>query len=207
MLLALLFGTVLVPSLLTLSVGIVALALWRESYGLVIGVLTLSFAASAIAGGATAVIFVRRTSRLAEMQADFVANAGHQLRTPLAGLRLVAETLEAGRGDDPARLAALTEMLGDEVRRLDALVSRVLAWRRLDQGAPLVHEPFDLGEAVREAVGTIARLPEGREATIDLRLQPLPPIAGDRQMLVEAIANLVHNGVKFAGDEARSPSS
>lgn len=201
MLLALLVGTVVMPSLLTLSVGIVALALWREATGLVVGVLTLSFAASAIAGGVTAVVFVRRTSRLAEMQADFVANASHQLRTPLAGLRLVAETFEAGRGDDPARRAALVEMLGDEVRRLEALVARILAWRKLDEGAALAREPVAIGDVVEEAVATIRRLPEGRDATIVTTIAPdLPSFAGDRAVLVEAIGNLVHNAVKFAGE-------
>jgi signal transduction histidine kinase len=201
MLLALLVGTVVVPSLLTLSVGIVALALWREATGLVVGVLTLSFAASAIAGGVTAVVFARRTSRLAEMQADFVANASHQLRTPLAGLRLIAETFEAGRGDDPTRRAALVEMLGDEVRRLEALVARILAWRRLDEGVVLAREPLAMTDVVEEAVKTIRRLPEGREAMIATTLPPhLPPVVGDHAVLVEAVANLVHNAVKFAGE-------
>jgi len=202
LLLALLLGAVVVPSVLTLSVGIVALAVWQDAPGLVIGVLTLTFAASAIVGGVAAVIFLRRSARLAEMQADFVANVSHELRTPLAGLRLVAETFEAGRGDDPTRRAALVEMLGDEVRRLDALVARVLTWRRLDEGLPLaVRERVDLGQVVSEAVQEIRRLPDARSVILTAVVPDDPPsVIGDREMLMHAVANLVHNGVKFAGE-------
>lgn len=205
MLLALLAGTVVVPSVLTLSVGIVALALWQEATGLVIGVLTLSFAASAIAGGISAVIFVRRSARLSEMQAEFVSNVSHQLRTPLAGLMLVAETFEAGHGEDAARRALLVEMLGDEVRRLDVLIARILTWRRLDEGAPqLVRELLEVGPVVDESVRRIARLPEARRATISVSLaEELPRVLGDPEMLTQAVSNLIHNGVKFAG--ARGP--
>lgn len=201
LLLALLVGMVLVPALLSLSVGIVALALWRQAFDIVFGVLVLSFAASAIAGGTAAVFFVRRSARLAELQADFVANVSHELRTPLAGIRLVAETLEAGRGDDPGRLAVLTEMLGDEVRRLEDLVERVLAWRSADRQAQTPgRDRLEIGELIREAVADIARLPEGRSASIGVDApNDLPPVLGDRGLLLQAFRNLLHNAVKFGG--------
>ena len=201
LLLAMLFGMVVVPALLSLTVGIVALALWREAFDIVFGVLILSFGAMAIAGGTAAVGFVRRNAQLAELQADFVANVSHELRTPLAGIRLVTETLEAGRGDDPARLAVLTEMLGDEVRRLEDLVERVLAWRHIDSGQVAPAEPIAVGPLVSEAIAGISRLPEAREATFEVApADDLPPILGDRAMLLHALRNLVHNAVKFGAE-------
>jgi signal transduction histidine kinase len=201
LLLALLLGMVVVPALLSLSVGIVALALWREAFDIVFGVLVLSFAASAIAGGVTAIGFVRRSARLAELQADFIANVSHELRTPLAGIRLVAETLEAGRGDEPGRLALLTEMLGEEVRRLEDLIERVLAWRHLD-GIPdtVSLERIPVEELVQEAVSTVERLAESRGVEVRVALgEGLAPLLGDRAMLRHALGNLVHNAIKFGG--------
>lgn len=202
LLLAMLVGMVVIPTVLSATVGIVALALWREAFDIVFGVLILTFGATAIAGGTVAVSFVRRNVRLAELQADFVANVSHELRTPVAGIRLVAETLEAGRGDDPARLAVLTEMLGDEVRRLEDLVERVLAWRRIDSEATtMAHEIIFVDALVREAVAGIARLPEAREATIDLAIAgDLPSLLGDHQGLLHAVRNLVHNAVKYGAE-------
>lgn len=201
LLLAMLFGMVVVPAVLSLTVGIVALALWREAFDITFGVLILTFAAAAIAGGTAAVGFVRRNARLTELQADFVANVSHELRTPLAGIRLVAETLEAGRGADPERLAVLTEMLGDEVRHLEELIERVLEWRRIDNGGPAARaESVAVGELARQAVAGISRLPEARDATIEVTVpEGLPPVSGDREMLLHALRNLVHNAVKFGG--------
>lgn len=202
LLLAMLVGMVVIPTVLSATVGIVALALWREAFDIVFGVLILTFGATAIAGGTVAVSFVRRNVRLAELQADFVANVSHELRTPVAGIRLVAETLEAGRGDDPARLAVLTEMLGDEVRRLEDLVERVLAWRRIDSEAtPLSQELVEIDVLVHEAVAGIARLPEARGATIDVAIAAdLPPVLGDHEGLLHAVRNLVHNAVKYGAE-------
>jgi signal transduction histidine kinase len=193
---------VLAPALLSLSVGIVALALWREAFDIVIGVLVLTFAGAALVGGAAAIVFVRRGARLAELQAEFVANVSHELRTPLAGIRLVAETLEAGRGDDPERLRALTEMLGEEVRRLEDLVERVLAWRRLKAGGLGRDEPelVAVEDLVAELVASARRLPEGQG--VDIRMQAphdLPRVLGDRWELRHALGNVIHNALKFGG--------
>lgn len=201
LLLALLIGMVVVPAVLSLAAGIVGLVLWREASDIVIGVLVLCFAAMAIGGGIAAVVFVLRSARLAEMQADFVANVGHQFRTPLAGIRLVAETLEAGHGDDRARLAELTEMLGDEARRLEDLVERVLAWRTMDAGLMVSCEPIDLPEMFRDVIFQLRFLPEGKNARIETAIgQELHPIAGDPVLLTHALLNLVHNAVKYGAE-------
>ena len=198
LLLALLIGMVVVPAALSLTAGIVALALWREASDIVIGVLVLCFAAMAIGGGVAAVVFVVRSAHLAEMQADFVANVGHQFRTPLAGIRLIAETLEAGHGDDGARLGELTEMLGSEARRLEDLVERVLAWRTMDAGSMVCSEPIDLPEIFRDVMCQLRSLPEGKNARIETAIgSELHPITGDRVLLTHALLNLVHNAVKY----------
>ncbi len=113
----LLIGAVIVPGVLSLAVGIVALALWREAFDIVFGVLTLSFAVMAVAGAAIAIAYLRGSARLAEMQADFVASVSHELRTPLAGIRLLTETLAMGRASSPDQQEQNDRMKNDRIAR------------------------------------------------------------------------------------------
>ena len=201
-LLTLLIGLVVAPALLSLAVGIVALALWRQAFDIVFGILVLCFAATAIAGGVTAIAFLRRSTRLAEMQTDFVANVSHELRTPLAGIRLLAETLELGRAEEPERRREVLELMLTDVARLEELVERLLRWRRLDAGKALLEaEPVRVEELVAEVVEPYATPRDGSAMRLDVRLDPgLPQVVGDRAALGDALRNLVDNAVKFGGD-------
>ncbi len=200
-LLALLIGAVIVPGVLSLSVGIIALALWREGWDIAFGVLVLCFACMAITGGAAALLYVRRTARLAEQQSEFVANVSHELRTPIAGMCLMVETLQLERAGTPEQRGEVLVRLQAEIDRLDQLVDRILRWRRLEAAsAPLDAEDFDLAELVDEVAARFhARSNEG----VDLQVSVGPllsPVNGDRDALADAVANLVDNALKFGGE-------
>ena len=134
-LLVLLFATVVIPGLLFIAVGIVALALSRQAFDVVMGVLALVFAVMAATGGFVAVFFLRRAERLAQLQTDFVANVSHELRTPLSAIRLLTETLEAGRAEQAGEREQVHALLREQIARLQELVERLLRWRRFDLGA------------------------------------------------------------------------
>jgi signal transduction histidine kinase len=201
-LLALLVGAVIVPGVLSLSVGIIALALWREGWDIAFGVLVLCFACMAITGGAAALLYVRRTARLAEQQSEFVANVSHELRTPIAGMRLMAETLELDRAGTPEQRGQVLARLQSEIDRLDQLVDRILRWRRLEAAAgPLDAERLDVATLVGEVA---ARFHDRGKDAVGLHVSVgalLSPVNGDRDALTDAIANLVDNALKFGGDK------
>jgi len=200
-LLALLVGAVIVPGVLSLSVGIIALALWREGWDIAFGVLVLCFAVMAITGGAAALLYVRRTARLAALQSEFVANVSHELRTPIAGMRLMTETLELDRAGSPEQRQQVLERLRAEIDRLDELVDRILRWRRLEaSAAPLDARRLDVATLVDEVA---ARFVDRGNHAVGLHVSvqpPLPPVNGDPDALADAIANLVDNALKFGGD-------
>ena len=93
---------VIIPVLLSTSVGIVALALGETSEDTVIGVLVICFAAAAFGSAVVVTVLLGRRARLARAQADFTANITHELRTPLSSIRMYAQTLQMGRlhGDE-----------------------------------------------------------------------------------------------------------
>lgn len=202
-LLWLLLAAVIVPALLSLVVGIIALVLWRAPFDIVFGVLVLCFAAMVLTGGVLSLLYLRRTARLAEMQTDFIANVSHELRTPLAGVRLLVETLTLGRARTPEQREQVLERLAAELHRLEDLVARILSWRRLERGATVLQrERLQLAPLVDEAVAAIvAQATSGPSPRLEVEVAPnLPAIEGDREALLAALRNLLHNAVKFGGD-------
>lgn len=201
-LLAVLLGTVGVPTVLSLSVGIVALALWREAFDIVFGVLVLSFAAMVITGTVASFLLLARTTRLAKLRASFVAGVGHELRTPLAGIMLAVETLELGRAETQEERQEILTMLRREVTRLDELVQRVLRWRQIEAGE--TSEPpcsVSLAEVAHEVVDAFAPLATGHRVRLSCDAEEgLPTVLAVRAQLADALRNLVGNALKFGGD-------
>ena len=90
----------------------------------------VSFTAAAIGGAIILYVLLGRRARLVRLQSDLLANVTHELRTPLAAIRMHAQTLQSGLLEaDPARAADCLETIVRETEWLDAMIERVLSWR------------------------------------------------------------------------------
>jgi signal transduction histidine kinase len=130
-------------------------------------------------------------------QRDFVANASHQLRTPLTGLRLRLEAVEADGGPtgDEASKALV------EVDRLSALVEDLLSLQSAaSAGGP--GDPTDLAAAARDAVERWGR--EADRSGMTLRAEAPSPVVAEASStdLAQALDNLIENAIKYAGPGA-----
>ena len=191
---------VVVPTGLTLSVGIVLMFL-GTLYNILIGVLTVAFVLVAVTGLVLVLVFLRREANLSELQADFISKVSHELRTPLTSIRLFVETIEQHRGDE-AIMDQCLEALGSETQRLTRRIERLLDWGRMESGRKL----FELREEsmaamVEDATAAFAPL---RHQHPDLQLlievaPDLPPVLMDRGAMVDAVGNLLGNAVKYGG--------
>ena len=209
-LLGLLLGTVVLPALGALSLGIIALALQRAGFDIVLGVLILVFAVLSCVGGLITLAFVRRSARLAQMQTDFVANVSHELRTPLAGIRLLVETLARGRADNVVMQDEVFALLQDRVGNLEGLVARILKWQHLEAGVHTFDmQPLVVADLIEEAIAPYIAPSmassidntSNRKAVVRVDVgNDLPRVHGDRAALIDAIRNLVDNAIKFGGD-------
>jgi len=146
--------------------------------------------------------------RVEALRRDFVANIGHELRTPVGALVVLAETL-AQEVDDledretAATIHRLSTRLSEEASRLGSTIDDLLELSRIEAGEPPVRTAesvSDLLEAARQRTQSAATLAgvtiEVCEPEDDLDL------AVDRRQLVSALANLVDNAIKYSGTDA-----
>lgn len=128
----------------------------------------------------------------------FVADAGHELRTPLASVRGFAELYRMGALTDPAEVARTMRRIEDEAIRMGGLVEDLLQLARLDEQRPLCNEPVDLRILAADAVHDIKTLAPDRAVTLTgLDGGPAHPVTvfGDESRLRQVVANLVSNAL------------
>jgi signal transduction histidine kinase len=158
-------------------------------------------ALAVMAAGASMVLLVRQSERLAHQRSRFAAAAAHELRTPLAGLQLYGEMLAEEIGD-PDRRRQYASRVADEAARLGRVVSNVLGFAGLQRDSLGVRpEKGDLASAVRNSVERLRPGLENLGATIDLQVaEPLPEAAFDPDALHQILQNLLDNAEKYSRD-------
>jgi signal transduction histidine kinase len=140
----------------------------------------------------------RRLSASLEAQREFVANASHQLRTPLTGLRLRVESA-ALRAEDPALRRDL-EQAEMEADRLARLLAGLLSLAREGEERPPLRAPTDLAELVERAVERWSPAAEARGTELAARGVGRPVVAAPAEELDIIIDNLIENALVYAPD-------
>lgn len=194
---------VMLPVLLSTSVGIVTLAVGEGGGSIVIGVLIISFAAAAFGSAVVATVLLGQRARVARAQADLLANVTHELRTPLAAIRMYSQTLEMGRVDDDLerRSSCVREILR-ETEWLEDAIERVLTWR----GAAKDRLALDLRTgSLRDAVESAAEhfrrmIPPG-EVSFAVEVTSDRPVRHDGRAVEEMVLNLLVNAYKYTGSD------
>ncbi|HEY0295054.1 MAG TPA: ATP-binding protein [Bordetella sp.] len=144
-------------------------------------------------------LLLERVRQAFASQQQFVGDAAHELRTPLAALQL--QLLGLRRATDAAAREQAIARLGDGVARATRLIEQMLAMARHDNGAPhLVLSPTDLVQSVREAVSQV--LPQANAKRIDIALDgpDSAVVDGQADALVLLVRNLLDNAVKYTPD-------
>jgi signal transduction histidine kinase len=155
-------------------------------------------ASTAALAGLFVVGLVWKTERLARQRSQFAASAAHELRTPLAGLRLYSEMLAEGMGDGQ-KSREYARRVAEEAERLGRVVTNVLGYTRLERGSLGVRpQQGDLAAAVGDSVRRMQPALEAAGARLRVQLaDALPPVAFDVDALFHIVQNLVDNAEKF----------
>lgn len=140
---------------------------------------------------------------LAEAKSAFVSNVSHELKTPLALIRLFAETLQSGRVKQPEKIQEYYRIITTETVRLTHLINNILDFSAIEAGRKQYDfAPCDVSETVAEVVQNYAYSLENAGFKVEARFQKdLPLVAIDRDAMSQAVLNLLNNAVKYSGDE------
>jgi signal transduction histidine kinase len=145
---------------------------------------------------------VRRQMKLARLKNELVATVSHELKTPLASMRLLVETLLDSERFDEQRTREYLQLIGQENERLGRLIQNFLTFSRMERKRHSFH--FSLLPA-RQLVEAAIESVRGRFDTSGCQLQVqiednLPPVMADPDALATALINLLENAYKYSDE-------
>jgi len=150
--------------------------------------------------GALAIVAVgqiRRDVELARLRGDFVSSVSHDLRTPLAQMRLYLETLRLGRFTTDEQRASSIEHVERETTRLSHMVERVLRFSGNGRGDDGSRAEVDVAAEVQRIVDEFRPLAASRRASVIAEIEPVPPVRLGPDALRHVLLNLLDNAVKY----------
>lgn len=138
-----------------------------------------------------------RLQTIEEVRRRFVSDASHELKTPLASIRLLADSILQNSSVDMETVREFVSDIGEEADRLTRISQRLLALSRLDARLQRERVPVDVGQVV-EKVGHML-LPLAHSAQVELRyqLQPHCMVLATQDDLYQVAFNLLENAVKY----------
>jgi two-component system phosphate regulon sensor histidine kinase PhoR len=140
---------------------------------------------------------LRRERQLNEMKSQFVASVSHELRAPVASIRLMADALEAEKVA-PETAKEFHRLIAREGARLSTLVGNVLDHARIEQGKRVWKmEPCDLESLVADTLRVMEPLAREKNIALSSALSPLEASV-DPGAIQQALVNLLDNAIKFS---------
>jgi signal transduction histidine kinase len=192
-------GAGLISVILLLYVGWVLLQ-WRRGILLFLGVLLL---AMVISGVVLNTAFLVREIRRNEQHDAFINAVTHELKTPVAAIRLYLETLQTRAVDETKRKEFYGIML-QESDRLLTTIEQVLHTGRMGAASRKPNLlPIDLGGVVAECLARARTLHPIRPEALEYHPGPPVTVLGDLDEVRAAILNLIENAVKYSGSDVK----
>ena len=146
---------------------------------------------------------VGRQVRLNRLKNDFIATVTHELKTPLASMRLLLDTLLEGRYREPEQVNDYLSLMSKENHRLTGLIDNFLTFSRMERNKQSFSQrrvsPEELARDAAAAVET--KFSQG-QCHFDLEIaNPLPDVYADPDAWVTVLVNLLDNAYKYSHDD------
>jgi signal transduction histidine kinase len=163
-------------------------------------VIVLILAAGGIAGQA-----VGRQIKVNRLKNDFIATVSHELKTPLASMRVLADTLLEGNYKDQKQATEYLHLICKENKRLSGLIDNFLTFSRMERNKQAFEmvktDPAVIANAAVEAVKT--KLSKG-QCEFEVKINDdLPDVSADHDAIVTVLVNLLDNAYKYSHEQKR----
>ncbi|HZR16360.1 MAG TPA: ATP-binding protein [Verrucomicrobiae bacterium] len=168
------------------------------------GGLILASTLAACVGLAAAYRAFRRQLRLNELKSNFVSSVSHELRAPIASVRLMAESLERGKIVETTKQHEYFRFIVQECRRLSSLIENVLDFSRIEQGRKQFEfEPIDIVALTTQTVNLMQAYATERQVALTLAIgdkvvSSQAQLTADGKAVQQALINLIDNAVKHS---------
>lgn len=144
--------------------------------------------------------FFDREAALADKERNFMLAVTHELKTPIASVRLLLQTLSrTGISEDQAKKMKIEAI--NETHRLEHLVQNILLSTRLDELEMIDRSRLDLAEIIDQCVVKMRRI-AGTGRSIESKVQGEVAFFGDAMMIESMLLNLIENAIKYSPDES-----
>jgi len=142
---------------------------------------------------------VTELRRIERARRDFVANIGHEIRTPLTSIKLLVETLSTAIDEDPEAAKGFLQRIDVEVDGLTQLVRELLELSRIESGrVQLNRRPVPVNDLLERAAGRLRAQASRAGLSLVVDSGPdVPPADADAERVEQVLVNLLHNAIKF----------
>ncbi|HNS20782.1 MAG TPA: HAMP domain-containing sensor histidine kinase [Sedimentisphaerales bacterium] len=156
-----------------------------------------------VAIGVVAAKSVGKQVRLNKLKNDFMATVTHELKTPLASMRILVDTLLEGSYCNPQQVTEYLQLVSKENERLSRLIDNFLTFSRMERNKQAFQmrnvSPMSIARTAAEAART--KLSRGN-CRFEIQIpDELPAIRADHDAMVTVLVNLLDNAYKYSGDE------
>jgi two-component system phosphate regulon sensor histidine kinase PhoR len=162
----------------------------------------LFMAATPLSGDSGCLIHIRDLTelrRLEMIRQDFISNISHELRTPIASVKALAETLNEGAIGDTSVAKDFLSRINVEADKLAQMVQELGELSRIESGeVPLQKRRINIADAIEHAVDRLKAQSDRAGLNLDIDIPPtLPKIMADEARVEQVLVNLIHNAIKF----------
>ncbi len=136
---------------------------------------------------------------------EFVSNVSHELRGPLAAVKILAESLASGALKEKKRAKDFLRRINGEIDRMAAMVNELMELSRIEsEQSGLQHAPLDLHPFIDALREEHYERTEKRKIALEVAIpEHLPQVRGDEEKLRQVFDNLLSNALKFTPEDGR----
>lgn len=132
-----------------------------------------------------------------EKQKQFITDAGHEIKTPIAIISANADVLELTGGNNEWIIS-----IRNQITRLDKLIKNLLTLSKTDEeDRKMIFSEFDLSKTVLDTAGPFKVMAETKNKNLSLEIQPGLKFHGDESSIQQLVSTLVDNAIKYSSEE------